>query len=99
MSIPHPTPACAPSASGRTSLLFALTLIITILSGGVSHGETLRELFKRVDPAVVVVKTTHQHVVAGPKKQFATLPGLGSGVLISPDGKVMTAAHVVQTAD
>ncbi len=26
-------------------------------------------------------------------------PGLGSGVLISADGKVLTAAHVVQTAD
>jgi len=99
MSIPHPTSGCPLSPCHRTSLAFAVTLVITILSGGVSHGETLRELFKRVDPAVVVVKTTHQHVVAGPKKQFTTLPGLGSGVLISQDGKVMTAAHVVQTAD
>ena len=26
-------------------------------------------------------------------------PGIGSGVLISADGKVMTAAHIVQAAD
>ena len=26
-------------------------------------------------------------------------PGLGSGVLVSADGKVLTAAHVVQTSD
>jgi S1-C subfamily serine protease len=26
-------------------------------------------------------------------------PGIGSGVLISVDGKVMTAAHIVQAAD
>ncbi|HWC72383.1 MAG TPA: trypsin-like peptidase domain-containing protein, partial [Gemmatimonadales bacterium] len=30
---------------------------------------------------------------------LTTIPGLGSGVLISAEGKIMTAAHVVQTAD
>ena len=69
------------------------------LSAGAVRAESLRTVFKRVDPAVVVVKTTHEQVVAGPRKQFTTLPGLGSGVLISSDGKVLTAAHVVQTAD
>ena len=28
-----------------------------------------------------------------------SVEGLGSGVLVSADGKVVTAAHVVQTAD
>lgn len=28
-----------------------------------------------------------------------TIPGLGSGVLISADGMILTAAHVVQIAD
>lgn len=60
---------------------------------------SLRDVFKQVDPSVVVVETNSHHVVTGPKMQLATLPGLASGVLISPDGKVMTAAHVVQTAD
>jgi S1-C subfamily serine protease len=63
------------------------------------QAETLRTIFKQVDASVVVIKTTHQHVVAGPRKQLASLPGLGSGVLISADGKILTAAHVVQTAD
>jgi S1-C subfamily serine protease len=61
--------------------------------------KSLRDVFKRVDPSVVVVGTNSHQVVTGPKMQLATLPGLGSGVLISVDGKVMTAAHVVQTAD
>jgi S1-C subfamily serine protease len=61
--------------------------------------KSLRDVFKRVDPSVVVVGTNSHQVVTGPKMQLATLPGLGSGVLISADGKVMTAAHVVQTAD
>src|SRR6185436_17622550 len=30
---------------------------------------------------------------------MAIIDGLGSGVLISNDGKVLTAAHVIQTAD
>lgn len=31
--------------------------------------------------------------------QLVNIAGLGSGVLVDTDGKVMTAAHVVQTAD
>ncbi|HRH46002.1 MAG TPA: trypsin-like peptidase domain-containing protein, partial [Pyrinomonadaceae bacterium] len=30
---------------------------------------------------------------------LVSLPGLGSGVLVSSDGKILTAAHVVQAAD
>lgn len=60
---------------------------------------SLREVFKQVNQSVVVVETNSHQVVTGPRMQLATMPGLGSGVLISADGKVMTAAHVVQTAD
>lgn len=70
-----------------------------LLIASPAEAETLRAVFKQVDASVVVVKTTHQQVVTGPKKQLTSLPGLGSGVVISADGKVMTAAHVVQTAD
>ena len=33
------------------------------------------------------------------RAQPAALGSLGSGVMISPEGKILTAAHVVQTAD
>jgi S1-C subfamily serine protease len=61
--------------------------------------ESLRNVFKQVDASVVVVQTNRYQVVTGPGTQLTTLPGLGSGVIIAADGKVMTAAHVVQTAD
>jgi serine protease Do len=61
---------------------------------------SLSQTFKRVGDAVVVVRTIER--VPGPRRSNANemrAPGLGSGVLISADGKVLTAAHVVQTAD
>lgn len=81
-----------------------VVILAVVLAGwpSVSMAEgakSLRDVFKRVDPSVVVVGTNSHQVVTGPKMQLATLPGLGSGVLISADGKVVTAAHVVQTAD
>ena len=65
-----------------------------------SAAPSLSQSFKRVDSAVVVVRTS-ERVLAGQRSNAHEVraPGLGSGVLISADGKVLTAAHVVQTAD
>jgi serine protease Do len=65
-------------------------------SGSLSH------VFKRVDPAVVVIRTSEHVAAAAPGAQSGgvmNVAGVGSGVLVSADGKVVTAAHVVQTAD
>lgn len=64
-----------------------------------AQADTLTRMFKRVEASVVVIETEHHGVLTGPNKRFADLAGMGSGVIISRDGKVMTAAHVVQTAD
>ncbi|HJU04250.1 MAG TPA: trypsin-like peptidase domain-containing protein [Nitrospiraceae bacterium] len=80
--------------------LVALTALWLMAAGEANaDADTLSKTFKRVDDSVVVIRTEHQEVVTGPKMQRVSLPGLGSGVIISADGKVMTAAHVVQTAD
>jgi S1-C subfamily serine protease len=67
-----------------------------------SPAKSLSQVVKRVDPAVVVIRTS-EHVPADiPGLASGTLmnfSALGSGVLVSTDGKVVTAAHVVQTAD
>lgn len=59
-------------------------------------GQTVGQAFKRVNRSVVVVRTTESEINA---RDLVSVPGVGSGVLISPDGKVLTAAHVVHTAD
>jgi len=67
-----------------------------------SASGSLSQLFKRVGPAVVVIRTSEHAAVARPVKPSGAvinLKGVGSGVLVSTDGKVLTAAHVVQTAD
>jgi len=80
------------------------TLPVVFLSAwvGLSTGSgaaQLRELFKRVNASVVEVRTVERTLAALPQGGFVREPGLGSGVLISADGKVLTAAHVVQTSD
>jgi serine protease Do len=63
---------------------------------------SLSKLFKHVSGAVAVVRIREHAAlrdVGDTTEQIATLDGIGSGVLISADGKVVTAAHVVQLAD
>lgn len=60
------------------------------------EAQTIGEVFRQVTPSVVVIRARGREVSAAGEVRFTET---GSGVLISPDGKVMTAAHVVQTMD
>ena len=51
------------------------------------------------NPSVVTIRTTEREIAGTEPGQFTGVAALGSGVLISAEGKIMTAAHVVQLAD
>src|SRR5262249_20323212 len=55
------------------------------------------ELFRQVNPAVVVIRAKGRDVIN--TRGLVQFNEIGSGVLISADGKVMTAAHVAHGMD
>ena len=76
-----------------------LILIILFGAGWTTHAQQARDTYRRVKPSVVEVRTLRKAVVPFPQEAPPLEVGIGSGVLISDDGRVLTAAHVVQSAD
>jgi serine protease Do len=74
-------------------------LVVAVLGwlSAAVEAQDVEELFRKVNPSVVVIKAKGRAVVS--TRGLVTFNEIGSGVLISPDGKVMTAAHVVHAMD
>jgi serine protease Do len=82
------------SKDGRRAAILALALLFAVPSSG--EGQSLNELYRRVSTSVVVIRAQGHELTADGAVNFKEI---GSGVLISPDGKVATAAHVVHTLE
>jgi S1-C subfamily serine protease len=82
--------------NGRSIRLLAAGAALVALP---ALGSPLTEVFQRVQSSVVVIETAQKEIDPGFPGQTVTVGGMGSGVLISDDGKILTAAHVVQAAD
>jgi len=80
------------------SRLLAVILAAALLPvfAPAAHAQNLDELFRKVSPAVVVVRSKGRDVGTAGIFRFSQT---GSGVLISSDGRVATAAHVVNGMD
>ncbi|MBV9927497.1 MAG: trypsin-like peptidase domain-containing protein [Acidobacteria bacterium] len=81
----------------RSALLLALMILPAAWTP--TAGQQLREAFRKVRQSVVIVRTKQVEVAPAPGQVVSVVDGLGSGVVVSNDGKILTAAHVVQTAD
>jgi serine protease Do len=71
----------------------SISFLILLTTCAFARAQHLRDTFRRVKPSVVIVHT------GGDQSTSITSPaddqGVGSGVLISRDGNILTAAHVV----
>ena len=87
------------AASGPRGLAFtrlrraaAIAIAVLLGAGALASAETLGEVYRRVNHSVVVIRARGQEVT---ETGVARFKEVGSGVLISADGKIATAAHVV----
>ena len=81
----------------RPLLLGVLAAVVFGWFAGGAEAQDAEELFRKVSPSVVVVRAKGRAVDNA--RGLVVFTEIGSGVLISADGKVMTAAHVVHDMD
>src|SRR5262245_37131970 len=81
------------------SFQLGVALVSLLCAPHLVYAQQLRDSFRRVKASVVVVHTTDPKPTESNRPGEVADSGLGSGVLISPDGKILTAAHVVEGED
>ena len=78
---------------------YLMAVALLAPTGGSASAQQARELFEQASRSVVVVRTVEQTLAPDSSMGLVGASGLGSGTIISSNGLVLTAAHVVQTAD
>src|SRR3989441_11760687 len=78
--------------------LLAVFAALVVVPAAPASGQDVRGVFANVSPSVVVIRGRGRDVgVNG--RGLTAITEVGSGVVVSVDGDVMTAAHVVQAMD
>jgi S1-C subfamily serine protease len=81
------------------ALAAVLVLALAHATRAAEPAPALEDLFEAVNGSVVLVRTFEHMRVARDGVALVPVTDLGSGVLISKAGDVLTAAHLVQVAD
>src|SRR5262245_34957452 len=80
----------------RTRARRAVAGLALALAPALAEAQSVEEVFRRINPSVVVIKAKGREVSGGRTVAFTET---GAGVIVSADGKVVTAAHVVDGVD
>src|SRR5262245_12055787 len=78
------------------ALVGAVMMATFMANAAKIEAQTVREVFDQVKASVVVIKARGRDVTTSGQSRFKET---GLGVLVTADGKVMTAAHVVHSMD
>jgi len=81
------------------SFKFGVALVALLCASHLVLAQQLRDSFRRVKASVVVVHSDDPKPTSSSRPGEVEDSGVGSGVLISSDGKILTAAHVVEGED
>ena len=73
-----------------------LVFLVLICVSPILNAQDLSQLFERLDESVVTIEVVEYKIQ---NQKVTTSGGLGSGVIISKDGLILTAAHVVESAN
>ena len=77
-----------------------LSCIFFLLISISGCGQSISHLYENTSEAVVLIKTSKPEIIGqGHPKLLVNVKGIGSGFIISKEGEIMTASHVVQTAE
>ena len=82
-------------------IMTALSVGFMLFLGELTHsqGQQLRDAFHKVEKSVVIIRTAERELAQSSQGGMVNANGMGSGVVISSDGKILTAAHLIEAAD
>lgn len=83
----------------RPTIFRALFFWVALALGSITHAKDIPAVFDQVVHSVVDIQVKQLIVTGITDKQPTLISSQGSGVVISSDGKIITVAHLVQSAD
>src|SRR5262245_58767896 len=76
----------------RALAISIVAVVLTVMPVAPALAQSLGELYRKASPSIVVIRAKGREVSSGGVVRFGEI---GSGVLVTEDGKVVTASHVV----